>query len=206
MIAIYYLFENKNFYKPTNEMVKHFTRRTLEHISLVQKYIHKIMDLNDSRLDKTILKQELTHDQSKFQEPELGPYIYVNWSYHQKDLNKKFDSPVEIKNQMKAATFHHVKTNLHHAEAWDKDATEESINPKDRDKVPDKMVDATSMPLTYVAVMVADWLAMSEEKKNCPYEWTEKNINKRWKFTDEQVKLIYDLLDKLWSQKIEYKD
>jgi len=205
MIAIHYLFENKKFYKPTNEMVKHFTRRTCEHISLVQKYLQKIMDLNDPRLDNIILKQEMTHDQSKFQEPEMGPYLWVNWSYHQKDLNKKFDPPQEIKSQMQAATFHHVKTNLHHAEAWDKNATEESINPKDRYKVPDKMVDATNMPLTYVASMVADWLAMSEEKKTCPYEWAEKNINRRWKFSDEQVKLIYDLLDKIWVQKIDYK-
>lgn len=201
MIPITYLFENaRAAEKVTQEMFDHFRKRTNLHISLVQKYLQKIIDLKDPRLDNSILKQEMTHDQSKFQEPEIGPYIYVNWSYHQKDLNKKFDPPEEIKNQMQAATFHHVKTNLHHAEAWDKNATEESINPKDRDKVPDKMVDATSMPLTYVASMVADWLAMSSEKKTNPYEWAEKNINKRWKFNKDQVKLIYDLLDKIWSK------
>lgn len=206
MMSLSYLFENTQAAdRVTQDMLDHFHKRTNLHISLVQKYLQDIINLKDPRLDLAELEKEKSHDQSKFKEPEIGPYIYVNWSYHQKDLNKKYDPPEATKEQMQAATFHHVKTNLHHAEAWDKNATEESINPKDRDKVPDKMVDATSMPLTYVASMVADWLAMSSEKKTNPYEWAEKNINKRWKFSEEQVKLIYDLLDKIWVQKIDYK-
>jgi len=197
MMTISYLFENaRSAGKTTQAMKEHFQRRTNYHIELVQKYLQKIIDLKDPRLDNKILEKEKTHDQSKFKDPEFEPYLHVNWSYNMKDQGKKYNPPESTKDQMKAATFHHVKTNPHHPESWD----------KDRDKVPDKMVDATSMPLTYVASMVADWLAMSEEKKTCPYEWAEKNINKRWKFSEEQVKLIYDLLDKLWSQKIEYKD
>jgi hypothetical protein len=101
---------------------------------------------------------------------------------------------------MQAATFHHCKTNMHHPEFWDMNATEKSINPNDRDKAPDEMVDGTKMMLNSVASMVADWCAMSEEKKTCPYDWAKQNVNKRWRFDPEQVKLIYDLLDKIWSK------
>ena len=47
--------------------------------------------------------------------------------------------------------------------------------------------------------MVADWCAMSEEKGNTPKEWADKVVNKRWKFTSEQTKLIYTLIDKCWK-------
>ena len=71
---------------------------------------------------------------------------------------------------------------------------------RSRDTPPERIVNATKMPLSYVAAMIADWLAMSEEKKTCPYEWAKKNVGIRWEFTKEQEKLIYDLLDKLWKK------
>lgn len=202
MMSLFYLFENtRATRKITKDMLDHFQKRTNFHISLVQKYLQKIIELNDSRLDNKILEKEKSiHDQSKFNEPELTPYIYVNWAYHQKDSNKKYDPSDDIKKQMQAATFHHVKTNLHHPEAWDKNATDDSINPNDRDKIPDKSVDAAYMPLVYIATLVADWCAMSEEKKTDPYEWAKNNINKRWQFDKDQEKLIYDLLDKIWQK------
>jgi len=50
--------------------------------------------------------------------------------------------------------------------------------------------------------MVADWLAMSDEKKTDVFDWAEKNINKRWKFTKEQVQLINDLIGNVVIEKI----
>jgi len=201
MMSLFYLFENAHAAgKTTQVMVDHFQKRTNIHIDFVQKYLQKIINLNDSRLDNNILEKEKTHDQSKFKDPEVGPYLHVNWKYYMKDLGKEYNPPEEIQKQMQAATFHHVKTNLHHPEYWDKDSTIESINSKDRDKPPEQMVDATDMPLTYIAAMMADWLAMSAEKHTNPYEWCEQNINKRWKFSEDQIKLIYDLLDKLWKE------
>jgi len=201
MMSITYLFENARAAgKTTQAMIEHFNRRTAEHIDLVRDYLLKIIDLNDPRLDKKILSQEsIHHDESKFKDPELGPYVFVDHSYHMKDLGKKYNPPADIKQQMQAATFHHISTNKHHADYWDKDLKMNNLNSKDRDKVPDKMVDATSMPLTYVASMVADWCSMSAEKKTDPYVWCEQNINKRWYFSDNQIKLIYDLLDKIWK-------
>ncbi|HQF36466.1 MAG TPA: DUF5662 family protein [Candidatus Dojkabacteria bacterium] len=203
MLSINYLFENARADgKTTQAMVEHFTNRTNYHIKLVQNYLDEIIALNDPRLDNKILeKEKINHDQSKFKDPEYIPYLHVNWSYNLKNQGKKYNPPEAIKDQMQAATFHHVKNNQHHPEFWDDKATIGSINGKDRDKPSEQMVDATSMPLTYIAVMVADWLAVSNERKTDPYQWAEININKRWKFSTDQVKLIYDLLDTIWGKK-----
>lgn len=203
MLSIYeqykHIFQNsRKFGKTTDDMKQHFLERTNYHISLVQKYLDKIIALNDSRLDNKILEQEKIHDQSKFKEPEYSPYLHINWKYYLKDQGKEYNPPDEIKNQMHAASFHHIVSNKHHPDYWDKNITPDNLNSEDRDK-PAKIVDSTRMPPTYVASMIADWLAMSEEKKTDPYEWAQKNINKRWKFTDEQVKLIYDLLNRIWK-------
>jgi hypothetical protein len=201
MLSIVCLFEARAAGKTTRYMKEHFKQRTNFHISLVQKYLQKIIDLNDPRLDNKILEEEKTHDQSKFEAPEYEPYLHVNWSYYLKDQGKKYDPPEAIKSGMQVATFHHVKNNKHHPEAWDDNATLESINNKDRDKPPKQMVDATKMPLSYIASMVADWLAMSAERRTDPYEWADQKINKRWKFNKEQTDLIYDLLDRVWGKK-----
>ena len=47
--------------------------------------------------------------------------------------------------------------------------------------------------------MIADWCAVSEEKSTDPKDWADNNIGTRWKFNDEQKKLIYLLISKIWS-------
>lgn len=36
---------------------------------------------------------------------------------------------------------------------------------------------------------------MGEEKGNTVRSWADKNVNVRWKFTEDQVNLIYELID-----------
>jgi len=144
----------------------HFRERTNLHISLVKKFLGKILDLRDPRLNPAILLAEMSHDQSKFEAPEYEPYLYVNWTYYMKDQGREYNPPEDIKVQMDAATLHHVTHNPHHPEYW---SPNPFINTKNRDEAPEEIVDASSMPLSYVASMVADWLAMSEEKGTCPY-------------------------------------
>lgn len=183
-----------------SEMEDHFVMRTNHHILLVKKYLGLILGLRDDRINNELLMEEMDHDQSKFEEPERTPYIHVNWSYHMKDQGKKYEVSDSLKNDMNNATFHHVKSNKHHPEYWDKNSDNNVINREDRDAIPEKNVDATEMPTTYVASMVADWMAMSEEKNTNPYDWARKNINVRWKFNNEQIALIYDLLNSIWRR------
>lgn len=182
--------------EPTKE--EHFKQRTNLHIALVRKYLDKILQLRDPRIDAAALEAEkVGHDQSKFKSPEYEPYLHVNWKYYMKDQGKEYKPPKEVKDAMDTATLHHVISNKHHPEAW---APTASINPDDRDKPPEEVVDATRMPLSYIATMVADWLAMSDEKSTDPCEWARKNIGIRWAFSDNQERLIYDLIYRCWRK------
>jgi len=180
----------------TPEMKDWFWQRTNNHIDSVKKYCYRIHKaLPDEYSDQLGAK----HDYSKLESPEMEPYIHISWHYKMKDDGKEYEVSDQIKNDMDKATAHHVHTNSHHPEFHSPIKSDDQINRDDRDKPPAQLVDATSMPKVDVAEMVADWCAMSEEKGNTPQEWAKKNINIRWKFTDEQIKLIYDLIDLIWK-------
>jgi len=179
----------------TIEMKNHFEKRTNNHIGLVQKYCGKVNELGG--YDGIVERGEI-HDASKFEEPEYTPYVFITWDYKCKDDGVDSEFPQEIKNKATEATNHHVKSNRHHPEFH----TEQTdlINREDRDKPPEEMVDAMEMDNLDIAEMVCDWCAMSEERGNTPMQWADKNVNVRWKFTDEQKDLIYDLMNKIWEE------
>lgn len=57
----------------------------------------------------------------------------------------------------------------------------------------------TGMPDLDVAEMCADWMAMSKELGGTPKDWADKNVNVRWKFTEAQKKLIYEIIGECWE-------
>ena len=181
------------------EMEDFFIARTNKHIDLVRKYCKKIADYDKDRFGELVERAKV-HDDSKFKDPEKEPYIYITWKYKCKDSGEKFDIPEEMKEKMSKATEHHVKNkkNTHHPEAsCDKEV--DLINRENRDAKPKEIIDATKMPDLDIGECVADWCAMSEEKKSNPKDWADKNVNVRWKFTDKQKKLIYELIDEIWE-------
>ena len=173
-----------------NEKVDWFNKRTNKHIKLVQDFARKLEDNFPEELSCLVV-QSLVHDESKFKEPEYTPYLDISWNYKLKDEGKPSNLSTDAANK---ATFHHVKNNKHHPE-YHTTQTDNILNRDDRDKPSTVMVDSTKMDIISLAEMVCDWSAMSVEKKTDPYKWAEMNINKRWKFTDEQVKKIYEYLD-----------
>jgi len=186
-------------FKEYKEMLNHYMKRTKKHIALVQKYGKKIYESNPKRF-KDLPKQLEVHDQSKFEKPEKEPYIHLTWKYKMKDDGKEYAISKELQKKIEDATLHHIVTNSHHPEYHSIDKTN-LVNKKDRDGIPNKIVDATKMREIDLAEMCADFCGMSEEKGNSPKEWLNKTINKRWKFTDKQVKLIYDLVKIAWEKK-----
>ena len=173
-----------------------FDYRTKRHIQLVENNLLKISYLNLSDIDNNVLNSEITyHDQSKFKFPEKDPYVYTVWKYRQDELGNSYDIPSDMVDKTREATFHHIRYNRHHPEYWDKSVTIDCLNPMDRDKPGKPTVDGTLMPPSYIAAMVADWLAVSQEKGTSIHKWAEDNVNKRWKFTPKQVNLINALLN-----------
>lgn len=178
----------------TPEMLEHFIKRTDYHIGLVRKYSDKIADMDffkDNPLAlKDLLGEASIHDAGKWKMPELIPYIHLTWSYKMKREGGSYKMRPAIKDAIHVATFSHICLHAHHPEFWDDKVKPEHLNSQDRDKPSGYMVDGTTMPLGFIGSMMADWLAMSEEKKTDIFKWIEINVNKRWKFTEEQVALI----------------
>jgi transketolase len=165
-------------------MINYYQIRTIKHINRVKKWANKIVQQHPELKD--LLIQIQTHDQSKFEQPELDPYIWLTWKYKCQDENVEFNIPERIKKLIKNAVTHHLQSNKHHPEYFASDPTEKPVNAEHMDDIS-------------IAEMIADWFAMSEEKKNNPKEWADKNIGTRWNFTDHQKKLIYKLIDTVWK-------
>lgn len=177
----------------TQEMRDFFDKRTNEHIARVRKWCHRIAEYDPERFSE-LLERAKIHDDSKFEEPELTPYICLTWRYKCKDDGVKFEIPEDCESLTQQATTHHVTSNSHHPEASNPNQTG-LINKEDRDKPPKEIVDATSMGNLDISEMVCDWQAMAEEKGGTTKEWADKNIGVRWKFTEEQQSLIYELIE-----------
>ena len=180
------------------EKILHFKTRTAMHIELVQKWAKHIEDIFSDLKGLTL--QTEVHDASKYVEPEYTPYLEVNWHYK----CKKDGIVYPLNNDAHKATFHHIKSNSHHPEYHDPKATLECLNSSNRDKPSTYMVNATTMPILDIGEMVADWLAVAEERGTDPYEWADMNINIRWKFSNEQRSLIYSIILACWDKKINF--
>lgn len=202
ILKIIQLSRTESFEKPDNydEMAEWFKKRTSRHINLVKEYCRQIENYDPNRF-KGLCEQAKNHDQSKFEDPEHTPYVYITWDYKCKEDGNKFEVPENIKDRMNEATQHHVsnENNKHHPECYSPQKVD-LINRSDRDKPPEKIVDATKMPVLSLAEMVADWLSMSIEKKSNPKQWANKNVNVRWKFSDEQKDMIYELIENIWRE------
>jgi len=182
----------------TDEKEAWFEKRTKHHIDLVKKYCRRIYEYDAKRFPK-IISQGEKHDASKYTHPERLPYIDISWHYRLKDKGQKYEVTPEQKAAMDKASTRHINNNPHHPEYHS--PKEIAINAKNRDKHIEgtPMVDATRMDDSNIAEMVADWSAMSEEKGGTPKDWADKTVNKRWKFTPKQVKLIYELINAIWN-------
>jgi hypothetical protein len=198
--------ENKmtNWYKEAKEsdndhvkMKNWFEKRTSKHIKSVQEYCQKIQDYDLGRFSG-LVEQAKTHDQSKFENPELEPYVYTTWKYKCKEDGTEFECPDGMDKKMDEMTEHHVLNNRHHPEMHC-GKKEGLINQENRDEPIDELIDGTGMTDVDLAEMCADWCAVSKERNNTPQAWGKKNINVRWKFSKDQEDLIYEMLDAVWK-------
>jgi hypothetical protein len=180
----------------TKEMENWFVKRTQAHIKSVQNYCKKIENYDPKKF-KGLVEAARWHDSSKFREPERTPYIFTTWMYRCKNLTPPvpYTPPEEMKKPMDEATAHHIKNNSHHPEYWT-DITTNLVNPDARDEA-SQVIDATKMSTLAIGEMVADWFSVAKERHNSVEFWAEKNVNKRWMFTPEQTKLIYELINNI---------
>ena len=167
-----------NEYKPKDDYLTKFDERTHAHIDRVNKYAKKLG------------KEYPDHDSDKFLE------LFDGYS-----LMGKENVTEEEQKLIDDATYKHVLNNEHHCEHW--------CNPEDikgfsrANPTPNGCLDCSKMPESALEEMCCDWCAMSEEFKNSPFEWYEKNKDTRWHFNEEQDKFILDTLHKLWDENLD---
>jgi hypothetical protein len=178
---------------------KWFEERTNRHIKLVKEAARVLVDKYPEFKD--LLDEVEEHDASKFQEPEREAYIELTYRHKlEKEQNeydplngKGYKTPGELdKKEENEATLHHITTNKHHPEYWNKE--EANINSEDRDKS-NKVLDASKMPDLAIAEMISDWVGMSWElKTNSARDWYNKTKDVRWHWSKHQEELIDKLL------------
>jgi hypothetical protein len=157
--------------EPTPEMVKFFKDRTDAHVAKTIAAA-KILNANFPYLKLSAT----SHDASKYVEPEYSPYIWLTEYHRCKNLGLPFVYPEGMKEKVDVATLHHIKTNKHHPESW---------------------LNINNMPNYYLAEMVCDWCAMSQEKGNSLKGWADSKVGSKWKFNPEQTKFIYKMIEVL---------
>jgi len=183
-----------------DEMEEFFATRTNNHISLVKKYLDLCSKRYTNLADILKLRAK-EHDLSKFSAPEYEPYVHLTWKYKCRNEGVPFSFSEKEEMAMHAATFHHVKNNLHHPECWDHSLFVNPISFEDRDKPSGIVVNGTGMREASLIEMVCDWSAMSEEHgENGPKTWADTNIGVRWNFSKKQKELIYSTIDFLWNR------
>lgn len=165
--------------KPTEAMVRNFEKRTNEHINRVAKNLRRLYEKTD--LGNELLERASVHDDSKYSEEEKEPYIWITEFHRCKNTGIDFEYPPGIKEQTVKAALHHVTTNRHHPEYH---------------ASPSEMSDID------IVEMVCDWTAMAQElgeNGGSAKGWADKNVNKKWNFSDDQVDLIYSTIEQLDS-------
>ena len=159
------IMESKTY---TDEQEKYNLKRTNEHIGRVQVNLKRLFEY-DSELDSQIIQKKIKeHDQSKFSPEEYVGYIHTTEKFRP---GSNFKPTPEIQKLIDDAWAHHKKVNAHH---------------------PEYHSNIEDMSREDIAEMVADWAAMSQEKGGSLIEWAENAMKTRFKFTEEQEKLIIE--------------
>lgn len=172
------------FKAPTKEMKDFFKKRTQDHIHSVVKYMKLLKGFGKGLSTAELSKRAKVHDKDKYSDQDLIlPYIWVT-EYHRVNNDKEGSVSDELQEQYdlaNKATGKHVEKNLHHPEAHS------------------SIEDMSDLDL---AEMVCDWAAMAEELgQGSPRGWADDNVGSKWKFSEEQEKFIYDVIDWLEGKK-----
>lgn len=157
----------------TLEMAEFFNYRLDLHCGLVRKYAGALEGLTPPL--GGLLAVADKHDDSKYHEPELLPYIRLTWWY--KEHTGTGERPP--KDLLGDVWQHHLEVNDHHPEFWPEPAA---------------MTDIA------LAHMVCDLAAMAAELKTGLWDWITQVTLRKYKWTGEQAQKIMQYAEHLHAQ------
>ena len=178
-----------------DEITLFFYKRHLKHIKRLIENILHVLDNSDIvqkyKIDEIeLLKSVLVHDQTKLKEPQLSTFIKESYSVY-----KTPQPPYKINRvYTNKGIVLHVLQEKHHPEYWDPDfPTNISKLILTKDQL-ECLVDANKMPKEFIVEMVCDWYAISREVNGNLRQWFNDTYPKRWKFNNDQLNLINDII------------
>lgn len=160
-----------------------FEARNRQHRERVTKYGAKLL-----KWFPDLGPRLVNHDKSK---DRSVLFMWLTW------LAKGGDIPEGMDGFIHEAMIAHVTGEEHHPEFWDLSKQRRyCINRDDRDAPPPGgPICATAMSDIAIAEMVADWMAVAEERGQLSArQYADAKIGTRWTFTPAQVELIYKLI------------
>ena len=163
-------------------MCQYYYNRTRQHILDVEYFYRNL--LRDAGLSYT----SISHDFDKFNKEYINPYILIQWKYYCNQRFINFEIPEMYKDICNRITEKHISLSDHHPEFWDDDKTN-LVNNENRDEI-SRVINATKMSTKKLIEMFADWTAVSIDRGTSVRDWMDKNINKRWLFTKDQVQVL----------------
>lgn len=162
---------------PTQEMTKFFVSRTKYHISLVQTHMTTLASILPH--EDELMERGERHDESKWSEEEMIPYIWLTHFHKCKKDGIKLIYPHGVKGEIKKAITHHVTHNRHHHEFHQ---------------------DPNNMTETDLIEMVCDWTAMSEELNQNNHSakwWADKVVGTKISLNSEKSLFLYNTIELL---------
>jgi hypothetical protein len=154
--------------EPSSEMIEFFEVRTNAHIKRVQNNLSFLIK-HFPQFEDELNEKAKTHDESKFSDKELIPYIYLTWGYKCRGNGIKYNYPNGMGQKIDEAIQHHYDNNSHH---------------------PEFFPDIKMMQHEDLIEMVCDSHAMSQEFGGDTLEYIEKYQFKQFNFTDKQKNFI----------------
>lgn len=140
------------------------------------------------------------HDTDKLPGGEnYDAYCVISYLYWCKQND--VDSEIEYSSELDDATTDHIKRNSHHPEYWDESYKPVRIdNFHNRDSTTVNSVSGEKMDDESIIEMCCDWSSVGEHRGNTPQAWADQvREGKRYRFTEVQWDLIYEILGILTS-------
>ena len=179
--------------KDATYVIDRFIRETQRHIKLVKFCASKFQDVLDPAIYIKLLANVKEHDADKLTNTNIiATYAPYNLATFVKNsgLELKPEEECHIEADRETARHEHYLVAKHHPEFWIEELKDTRVVPEDI-----QPLDTVNMPDEYIAEMIADWMAVGIVMKNTAKEWYNKQRDVKWKFTEDQHKLITKLLE-----------
>lgn len=166
----------KETYPLTQEQIDFFHKYETNHEIGVRRNALKLSKKFPDIATK-LMKAVTKHDASKWGATENWAYI---WRYSNNNYGIEYPAE-ELEDYVRKIVARHASINRHHPEYWEKKGG------------------LDKMPPYELAHMVCDWGSVSKAVDDNLHNWWRYRASRRWKFTDEQKKLIKQYVDCLES-------